>query len=143
MRTIRRLIEAKKLEREENGEAGFSLIELIIVVVILGILVAIAIPIFSNIQDSAKENSLKTAAANAATAAAAVYAKDPGAAPADVTAAADSASDGAGIKFVVTGTSVDTICVTATGYEKKVSAGPKCTAEQKKISDAPDAPAAP
>lgn len=139
MRTIRRLIEAKKLEREENGESGFSLIELIIVVVILGILVAIAIPIFSNIQDSAKENSLKTAAANAATAAAAVYAKDPGADPDAVTAAAESASDGADITFSVAGTSVDTICVTATGYDKQVSAGPKCTTAQKTISDAPAA----
>ena len=67
MLTIRRLIEAKKAEREENGEAGFSLIELIIVVVILGILVAIAIPIFSNIQDQARLNATKAAASNAAT----------------------------------------------------------------------------
>ncbi|MEV7632551.1 prepilin-type N-terminal cleavage/methylation domain-containing protein [Microbacterium sp. NPDC089318] len=66
MLTIRRLIEAKKAEREENGEAGFSLIELIIVVVILGILVAIAIPVFGNIQNEARISAAKAAAANAA-----------------------------------------------------------------------------
>jgi len=42
--------------------------------VILGILVAIAIPIFSNIQDSAQTNAVKAAAADAATAAAAAVA---------------------------------------------------------------------
>lgn len=57
----------KALKRRRSDDQGFSLIELIVVVAILGILVAIAIPVFSGIQDTAKANALKTAAANGAT----------------------------------------------------------------------------
>ncbi len=55
--------------------AGFTLIELVIVIIVLGILAATAVPKFINLQDDAKESALKGAEAAIHSAANIVYSK--------------------------------------------------------------------
>ena len=64
---LSRLKSALDRRRSGSRDGGFSLIELIVVVAILGVLVAIAIPVFGNIQCTARLNATKAVAANGAT----------------------------------------------------------------------------
>jgi type IV pilus assembly protein PilA len=130
MRTFKNYMDAAKRRKlEETGEEGFSLIELIIVVVILGILVAIAIPLFANIQTQAQTNALKAAAANGATAAATEIAANNAAGAGAAAASAGDPAGGITVTYANTPGTIDGICVTATGgtgWPAAETAGPGC-----------------
>lgn len=52
-------MDAKAKNRRLSGSAGFTLIEIIIVIIVLGIIAAVAIPRFGDVSESAKTAATK------------------------------------------------------------------------------------
>ncbi|MGY3959266.1 prepilin-type N-terminal cleavage/methylation domain-containing protein [Aeromonas popoffii] len=93
-------------------QAGFTLIELVIVIIILGILAVTAAPKFLNLQDDAKKSAAQGVQAAVSSSAQLVYSKSALEGEERVSSAAVSGSDGTSIE-------------TAYGYPKAADAGIK------------------
>ena len=75
VRALRRAHDEKKSRAElEGAEAGFTLIELMVVLLIMAILLAIAIPTFLGVKGGAQDRAMQSDLTNALTSAKAAYA---------------------------------------------------------------------
>ena len=119
------------LRNRKDGDKGFSLVELAVVIVIIGILVAIAVPIFMNIQKGANDAAGKAAAANGSAMVASTIAADSTKTPASVNGAAglDKLKSGTITKIEATGPDHTNHSVTLTytgGNATTTTKGPGC-----------------
>ena len=73
MRALHQTMTQKKMTLKKDGDKGFTLVELLVVVIIIGVLAAISIPLYMKQQDKAHNASVVSDLKVAATAAATSY----------------------------------------------------------------------